>query len=879
MRRGRRRERDEIDARIAEEMQFHVEMETERNVALGIPAEEARRRAHVAFGGRQRVAEESRDVFRVRWLEEFLADVRYAARTLARRPTFLVVAVISLGLAIALNTTMYSVLDALINPVIDVRRPDLLYTLQYFGNSRKRLDRDAIHDALNAAGKSYEGVSGYQSGALGLFERAGRATALDWDVVRPDFLTLLGVRPIAGRLFTASDVYDASHPIVISDRVAAKLFPGGESPLGASIDFNGVASTVIGVIPHYGEFSVLWADAWTLPPANALASFPLNMIRIRDGADPRLVHNELGTLAADLAGDAGEVKGWTRFAMKPWTSTQFHATHFHYALFGAVLAVLLVACANLANLQLARGLGRSRELAMRAALGASRVRLVRHMLAETALLAGGGLVLGVVLTFWGVHALSATIPDTVADYIVKPHTNWRVLVFAAITAIVCIVLVGLAPALRVSRADPNDLLKSGAGTGAHRKNARLYGWLVIAEIGLALGVLCGCSALLESAWHLSDRDYRIEALYGFDPDPLMEATVTLRAPRNARMPLAQSAVDLVARVRAVRGVESATYHTGAAAENRSVMVDDGHGIVKEVPAPNWGVIVVSPSFFATMGLPVIGGRDFVPGDGEARNVVVDSLTALFLWPRQNPIGKLIKFGDAKSTAPWNRVVGVVSDHRDRQKYPDPIRALPGLYGVYRVVGPSDSVTVKSAKGVYPMSITVRASGDPAAVAIAVHHALLPASTGGVLAVQTFDDMYRISWRRTRSEFVGLLFSIFAAVGIGLVAIGVYGIVAYSVAERQREIGVRIALGATARDVVRALLREGNVLALAGVALGLFITLQTKGYLMAFLDDASFFDAPLYAIMGALLFAVVLLAALGPALRATRIDPVEALRNE
>lgn len=559
--------------------------------------------------------------------------------------------------------------------------------------------------------------------------------------------------------------------------------------------------------------------------------------------------------------------------------TQFHASKFHYALFGAVLAVLLVACANLANLQLARGLGRSRELAMRAALGAPRARLVRHMLAETTLIAAGGLVIGIVLTFWGVHMLSATIPDTIADYIVKPRTNWRVLTFAALTSVVCIVLVGLAPALRVSRADPNELLKSGAGTGAHRKNTRLYSWLVIIEIGLSLAVLCGCAALLESAWHLSHREYRVQALFGYDPDPLLEATVPLHATVGSRVSLANVAADLVARVRAVRGVADVSFHTASPTLRGYVMVDDGHGILKTVPAPNWGVRVVSPSFFATYELPIVRGRDFLAGDRDTHNVVVDSLTALFLWPNQDPIGKLIKFGDARSAAPWNRVIGVVSDHRDRKQYPDPLQALPGLYGVYRVVSSWDSITVSNSKGLYGAALTVRSSGDAAATGIAVQHALLPITAGGALAVQTFDEMYRVTWRRTRSEFVGFLFSIFAAIGVGLVAIGVYGIVAHSVAERQREIGVRIALGATTRDVLRAVLREGNVLLLAGIALGLYLTLSLKGNLFAFLDEAAFFDAFLYGSMGAMLFIVVLAAGLGPALRATRIDPVEALRNE
>lgn len=310
-----RPDRDEIDARIAEEMSFHLDMESARNVELGMPPDEARRRANVAFGGRERVREEARDVFRVRWLDEFIADARFAARTLARRPTFLVVAVVSLGLAIALNTTMYSVLDALINPVIDIRRPDLLYRLQYFGNVRKRLDRRALPEALSAGGRSYEGVSGWQSRGEALLERNGRLTVLGHDNVRPNFFSLLGVRPIVGRVFTDADLYDASHPIVISDRLAGKLFLPGETPIGGTIAVNGVAGTVIGVIPHYAEVPVLWNDAWTLPAPGVLAAVPLNIVRIRDGADPRLVRDELATIAANLAGEAGEPTSATSFRM------------------------------------------------------------------------------------------------------------------------------------------------------------------------------------------------------------------------------------------------------------------------------------------------------------------------------------------------------------------------------------------------------------------------------------------------------------------------------------------------------------------------------------------------------------------------------------
>ena len=345
------------------------------------------------------------------------------------------------------------------------------------------------------------------------------------------------------------------------------------------------------------------------------------------------------------------------------------------------------------------------------------------------------------------------------------------------------------------------------------------------------------------------------------------------------VPVADGAAEIVARIKATPGVADAAFYTGASPKNQTVTIVDGMGLLKEAPAPVWSVNIVSPSFFSTMGFPIIKGRAFADAELDSRAVVVDVPTANLLWPEADPIGKLIKFGDRASNVAWSRVVGVVGDMRDRERYgSDPLEDFPHLGRVYRAVSVTDSVSA-NVTGSYPVLVNVRASHDPDRLAVVLRHVLTPTAVDGRLGVDTFLDADHITWRRTRSAFVASPFIVFASIAVALAAVGIYGLVAHSVAERRREIGVRIALGATARDVLHALLREGNVLALAGVAVGLWLTKRTVGWLGMFLGAWDANDAVLFATVATTLFLVVVAAALIPGLRATRIDPVEALRPE
>lgn len=823
--------------------------------------------------------------------------IRIALRTLGRYPGFTAVAILSLGVAIALNTTMYSALDAMLDPRISARKPDHIYTLMYYGDFRRKLGPDAVEAVLRTELPGYEGVTGSRGhwsvwGREPLAENGSRYTRVRPAIVRLNYFDFLGARPMEGRTFLSRDEDEAN--AVISDRLAQKLFPD-QSSVGRSLLLDGQGYTVIGVVERSAVFMPLTADLWILRPAS-VPMVPMTLIRFREKVDPHDIDEHLKLLAARLALAAGEKPGQTAFQGKELAIRHNILRSFHAALIGAVLAVLLVACANLANLQLARGLARSRELALRSAVGASRQQLIAHLLLESGLLALAGLALGLVLTLWGIHVMRASIPPVMEGYIIAPHTSWRMFVFAAVAALLCLFLVGLVPAWQVSKVDPNTLLKSGAGTGVNREHRKRYGMMVVAQIGLALPVLIGAIVALLGAFRMHDREYFTREVYGYDLSPLVAASVPIAvSPGQKVIRAADAAAELTSRAKSVPGViDAAAYFQRAPLKNR-VSVDDANGYVREEAAHQWSYSVVSPSYFRAFGRAIARGRDFREGEFDGNAVIMDARTAKFLWGNENPIGRAIKFGDAQSDLPWHRVVGIVGDLRDtfaiRRRDPT---ANYRLAQVYRVITPSDSILLQRPGDTQRTSISqqrlrqiratilvyARVRGNTELGAMRLMRGLRSLNAAESPSVIPLEDDAGISQSRIRNDFVASLFGTFAFLGLGLVAIGVYGIVSHSVAERRRELAVRISLGATARNILHAVLREGNVLILGGIAIGLLLTKYSVGWLGRFwATENSGYDSPLFALIAAALFGLAAFAAFLPAWRATRIDPVEALRHE
>lgn len=815
-------------------------------------------------------------------------QLHIAARTLARRRGFSAIAILSLGLAIALNVVIYSLLVALVDPPVDVRQPDQLHAFRYYGDIHHRLPAGAVESALRSGVTSFEGVTGYRSLVVGRessIEYAGVERTVLPLVVRTNLFQLLGTHAVAGRTFLPSDSASGATATVLSDRIARRLFGDEHSAIGRQVTVDGVRYAVIGVVPRVTVFPGLDTDVWLLASASGTGAaskpVPPTLIRLRDGASPALVQNQLNLLAARLAAAAGESSRDTRMWLtQDKAERQFHLGYFHWALVAAVLAVLFVACGNLANLQLARGLARGSELAVRTALGATRGSLVATLVLESSILAAGGLVIGLVASVWGVSFIRATIPSEIAGYLIQPQVSWGMFAAALAAALLALILVGLLPALRISRVDANVLLKSRAGTGANRKHRRGYSVLLVAQLALALPLLCGAALLARSSWRFRNGEFVERYWIGYDPSRGVQATFTAMAPPSGWVRVADVGSAVVARLRALPSVTDAGASVNIAPQGMALTVAKSNGEYRDAQAPMWSTRVVTPGFFRAMGRTMSHGNDFAEGAYGASEVVMDDPTAHFLWPNENPIGKLIKFGNAMSNAPWVRVVGTLRDMRDTTtlRYLDPDNGFhPEL--VYRTMTSSDSVRAGSSGGV-SFTIEVRSRGDAERTATDVRHLLW--ATPGIADsyVRTLDDAFGLTLQRARGWFVTLIFSIFAVLGTALVALGVFGIVSQSVAQRRQELGVRISLGASSAQIIRDVLSEGRLVALSGMAIGLYLTANTVGWLSEFLNgqfDTN--DALLFAAVALSLAATAFIAALAPALRATRIDPVEAMRSE
>jgi putative ABC transport system permease protein len=807
------------------------------------------------------------------------SDFRIAVRSFARHRGFSIVAVLSLGLAIALNTTMYSVLDAMINPRVDVAHPDQLYALSVWGDRFGKITLQQRADILRSASTILTETATFESGSRGpaMLEHGRRVRRGAVAQVSPNIFRFLGIRPAEGRAFTDADYTESSSPVVISTAVAGGLFPF-ESAVGSTISIDGSSHPIIGVIDRASQVPGSGYSVWMLPaPTAPLAALPANIARLRPGltlkqAEPTI--NELSHRFGLLAAAAGEPLKGAGFLLKPIEYQQFHFAGFHFALIGAVLAVLLIACANLANLQLARGLGRSRELALRTALGATRRDIIAQLLLESAVLATAGLAFGLLATVWGNKLLEAHIPPSVAEYVVAPQTSWRMFAFGIVACVVCVIIIGLVPALHVSRADPNELLKSGAGTGANARNRRKYSLMIMVEMGLALAVLSGTALVVRSA--LVFNSYET----GFDLKPLSRAWFFSRTPHVA-VHYVDAQHDILSRLAGVPDVASAAVTAYGYLEGNGIAAVDAHGDKRAYMALRQGFSVVSPGYLRTMGIPIIQGHDFTDGVASDGELIIDEQTALYLWPDGRWLGNQIKLGSDSSHAPWVRVVGVsrrirnyVNQHDLDNPHAPPPHVLGAIY--YRPAATDSFVANKFG---YMMDAVVRARRDPQHMPLNLRRAFATLPSSWMSSAETMEDAMGLLRLREGHNFVADVFELFTFLALGLASLGIYGVVAHSVAERKREIGVRIALGADTRQILRAVLREGNAVALGGVAVGLFCTKYTMQWLQAFSFEGDEYDAPLFAAMAAVLFIVAIAAALGPALKATRIDPVESMRAE
>ncbi len=858
------------DEELREEIAAHLRMAIADRMARGASRDEAERAARREFGNVTHVAEVTREVHRGIWLERLAQDLRYGWRALRRTPAFTAVAVATLALAIGANSAVFTVVNSVLLQSLPFRDPGRLYLASYLPTNLPFELPPGLDDRLYLEYRRhdlrFERITGYQRQQLTL-SGAGDATRLLGARVSATFFDVLGVQPASGRAFTPDEDQAGSDQVVIlSDRLWRARFNGDRAVLGTTITLDGIQRTVIGIMPPGFTFpasSELWTPlALRLDPGNSFI-FPV-VGRLRADVTPEQAKSELESIARAMPQDpraAGTTAVAEIIPLKDTLTSHVRASLLILA--GAVAFVLLIACANVANLLLIRAATRRHEMAVRVALGASRARIARQLLTESVLIALIGGAVGIVVAFIGVRALLAMAPAGRIPRIDEVHLNGWVLGFTLALSVVTGILFGLVPARSGARREPQEALGQGTRLvgGPHH---RLRAVFVTGEIALALILLTGAGLMIKSFLLMRSLDTGYDAsrvvTMAVDLPPIaypdatrVQAFHTALLERLARIPGAGRVGAVSFRPMGDMGIMGDFWVEGA--------TPLPHGFSVDKPT-------VSPGYFAALGIRMLAGRDFTPADraGAPGVVVVSETVARRLWPNERAVGKRISMEEPPGPNDWLTVIGVVNDVvQDAQLVRHSTIYLPYLQTTAPFFINHMTFVVRPAPQAGNLAPAMRAAlrdVDPA----------VPAQ-----ALQTMDE----SMLDTIAEpvFQMRLLTAFAVLALLLAALGTYGVLAYDVTERTREIGLRIALGATPGNVLRMVLRRTAALALVGAALGVFGSLALTSVLSKSLFEVKPTDPATLAAVTAVLVLVALLAGYLPAQRATRIRALTALLHD
>ncbi|MGO8732341.1 MAG: ADOP family duplicated permease [Terriglobia bacterium] len=864
-----RRRQSEKD--LDEEVQAHLRMAAQEHMEQGETAEQARTSAHREFGNVTLVKEVTRDMWGFRWLETLLQDLRYSLRQLRRNATYTAIAVLTLALGIGANTAMFSIVNSVLLRPLPFRDSGRLVVVgSPYANRFVPAPRPHFEwaDWANET-KTLADFSIYENGMINLAGE-GEPDRVAAAEVSEHFFSLLGVNPIRGRSFLAAEE-SAEHPFVaiISYKLWQSRYGSDPGVIGRTVHLNGKPFTIVGILPSGFEF-LGQPQIWVTYPHNLDDGMfggntfgGTQFARLRHGATLDQVRAELGVIAerempaGARAGNPASVTSLREFVVGDVRPALL-------MLLGAVAFVLLIACANVANLSLARGSGRFREVALRAALGASRARLVRQLLTESVLLALMGGALGLLTGVWAVQVAKKLIPAQ--DILTRGiKVDGWVLAFTFVVAVLTGIISGLAPALQSSKLELTEALKERAGSptaptlGPHY---RLRGLLGVSETAAALVLLIGAGLLIRSFGKLLDVDP------GFRTRDLLAARVSLLGPSysapGARITFFQ---DVLSRVKALPGVRAGAFVNalplGRATSIRVGLDIEGGPKFQPETGPSAGYLVVSPGYFQTMGIPLLRGRNFTERDTAGSTIVaiISQSLARRAWPEQNPLGK--HFTTAGNPRLPFEVVGVVDDVRafGLAEQPWPTAYLPILQA------PQDAAF-----------LVVHTAQNPSVISAALHGVIRSVDKDEpISSVSTMEQL--VSQSVAAPRFRTLLLGIFGGLAFLLAVVGIYGIISYSVSQRTHEFGVRMALGAERRDVLWLVVGQGTRQTLIGVAVGLLAALGLTRLLASYLYSVRTTDPVTFLVVSAVMFAVALLASYIPAHRATKVDPMVALRYE
>jgi predicted permease len=861
------------DSDLDAEMAAHLELAIEDNMQRGLSADEARRQALIRLGGVPQAKEQQREARGLPWLDVLLQDIRFTFRTLGRDRGFTVIAVIILGLGIGANITVFSVVNTILLRPLPFRNPQQLVRIlsknTAGGESSMTYSSDAT-EQFQRRNQSFQSVSGYYAfSSPDNLKLGGKGQALPVTglMVAGNFFQTMGVEPSLGRLFTAEECLQNTRPVaLLSHAFWRRQYSGDPGIVGQAIDLDGKPVTVIGVLPDSFDFGSIFApgsrvDVYSpvinqdirddgntlaligrLKPEVSLAQAQAEADLIFPSLIQNLKHPEYGAdYTANLLGLKDYVSGKLRRSL--------------IVLWCAVGLILLIVCVNLSNLLLARGAARSKEFAMRTALGAGRGRLVRQLLTESLILSLAGSLFGLAIAIT-ITAYLAQQGSIALPLLSRVRVDGAALAWTFLVALVAAVLFGLAPGLRMSSGNLQEALKdSGHGTSGGRKHEVLRSALIISEIALACVLLVGAGLLMRSFLRVLDVDL------GFEPSRAASISVDYDDGRDAAK---RSAIwqEVLRRVEAIPGVETAGITDNLPmSRNRSFDIKVKGTNPRKGEVEDTFLYVVSPGYLNAIGMHLVRGRDFRWDDNDKKvgAVIINETVARRLWPGQDPVGRMADVSGMDA-----RVIGVVADVHESS-----VEGTPGWQMYWSAVSPNFAPD--------GAQLVVRSKLAPELLATSVMSTLRQINPGQPATefrpVQTLVD-HVMSPRR----FFVLLVGVFAALGLVLASLGIYGVISYSVTQQTQEIGIRMALGASQARVQLGVIGKTLRLALVGSATGTVAALVIAHLIVSLLYATPATDRATYLSMILLLLLVSLLAGYLPARRASRIHPVIALRN-
>ena len=814
-------------------------------------------------------------------MENLWQDIKYGVRMLLKSPSFSIVATIALALGIGANTAIFSVVDAVLLRPLPFPNPEQLMTIwesdNQRGQERGSYSYPNFRD-LREQNHVFEHVSSYHNSDF-IMTGHGEPARLQGAVVNADLFPLIGIAPVLGRGFLAEEDKpgETGRVVVLSQELFQKRFNSDSSVLNQPIILDGTSYTIIGVMPRAFQFPIQNepVELWTTVAGDASGKEPItdqrgahymNVIaRLKPGVSEEQAQAEVSAIATRLEQQYPDTNTHKGIKLEPALRALVGDVRpALLILLGAVACVLLIACANVANLLLARAMSRHKEMAIRSALGASRLRVVRQLLTESVLLSLAGGALGLLLAVWWSDLLVSLGKDDIPRAL-QVGLDWRVLGFTLAVSVLTGLVFGLVPALHSARPQLTETLKEGGrGSGEGARRNRIRGVLVIGELAIAVVLLVGAGLLIQSLWRLR------QVSPGFNSQNVLTFSVALP---EVRYPTDKQALffhDLVAHIGSLPGVQSASAVTPLplSGDRYSLSFETEGRPVAKKDQPSGDFFNIGLGYFQAMGIPLIKGRDFNESD-QHRSTPVIIVTETFVrqhFPNEDPIGRRIKPGISsyegeKST--MREIVGVVGDVKNVSLSREP---RPTFYV------PQTQVPFNQ------MTIVVRTTSDPHSVISAVTKEVgaldkdLP-----LFSVKTMDEYLAASIAAPR--FNTTLLSIFAAVALVLTIVGLYGVMSYSVAQRTNEIGIRMALGAQTGDVLSLVVGQGLKLVLVGLTIGLASAFGLTHLVASLLFGVTAKDPLTFVAVAVLLGLVALLACYLPARRAARVDPMEALRCE